>query len=112
LGDDELPTVYAGAELFLFPSIYEGFGLPVAEAMACGTAVVCSHSTALPEVAGSAAQFVDPYNIESIAAGMRRLLDDTPARRALADQGIAQSKKFSWDAAAEATWRVFECVSC
>lgn len=110
LGDDDLPALYTGAEAFLYLSFYEGFGLPVAEAMACGTAVVCSNVTSLPEVAGEAAELVDPFDIESIANGLSRLLDDRSHRHNLRAAGLVQSRKFSWEEAAASTWRVFESV--
>jgi glycosyltransferase involved in cell wall biosynthesis len=106
LDDGELPALYAGAELFLYPSVYEGFGLPVAEAMACGTPVVCSNVTALPEVAGSAAMLVDPLDVESIANGVQTLLGDRRRRGELQTAGLAQSRRFSWAEAAAATWNV------
>jgi glycosyltransferase involved in cell wall biosynthesis len=106
LGDDDLPALYGGAEIFLYPSVYEGFGLPVAEAMACGTPVVCSDVTSLPEVAGSAAEFVDPLDVASIAGGLDRLLGDSQRRGQLRAAGIAQSGRFCWDEAASATWKV------
>jgi glycosyltransferase involved in cell wall biosynthesis len=106
LDDGDLPALYAGAEVFLYPSVYEGFGLPVAEAMACGTPVVCSSLTALPEVAGEAAEFVDPFSIEAIADGLGNLLGDERRRDKLRLAGLAQARKFSWPEAAEATWRV------
>jgi glycosyltransferase involved in cell wall biosynthesis len=74
--DEDLPALYNGADLFCFPSLYEGFGLPVLEAMACGTPVVTSNTSSLPEVAGEAALLVDPYDVEAIAAAMRRVLED------------------------------------
>lgn len=111
LGDGDLPALYAGAEVFLYPSVYEGFGLPVAEAMACGTPVVCSNVTALPEVAGDAAEFVDPLDVESIADGLVRLLEDRQRREALRTAGLAQSRQFSWEDAAKATWHVLESAA-
>jgi alpha-1,3-rhamnosyl/mannosyltransferase len=79
--------------------------------MACGTPVVCSDVTALPEVAGDAAEFVHPLDIESIACGLARLLDDCQRRDALRAAGLTQSRRFSWDDAAGATWRVFETAA-
>ena len=85
--DDEcLPAVYGGAELFVYPSLYEGFGSPVVEAMACGVPVLTSNITSLPEVAGQAAAFVDPYSRESIADGITTLLNRSPAARRAAPQ--------------------------
>ncbi len=78
---DDLPALYAGAELFVFPSLYEGFGFPVLEAMACGTPVICSNVSSLPEVAGSAALQVDPRDTDALAAAMDRVLGDAALRQ-------------------------------
>ena len=106
VGDDLLPALYAGAEFFAFPSLYEGFGLPVLEAMASGTPVVCSNSTSLPEVAGDAAVLVDPLQIESIAAGLQQLADDSTLRAQLRERGLARAQNFRWETAAKQTWDV------
>ena len=108
LGDDALPAVYAAAELFVYPSLYEGFGLPIIEAMASGVPVLTSSVTALPEVAGDAAALVDPLDIEAIGAGIERLAADSEARQQLRAKGLAHVAKFSWDQTAAATWHVLE----
>ncbi len=100
--DDDLPALYAGATLFVYPSLYEGFGLPVAEAMACGTPVVSSNASSLPEVGGEAALYFDPYDIDAMADAMRRALTDESLREHLRARGIAQAQKFSWAKAARA----------
>src|SRR5262249_38222888 len=74
VADEDLPALYSGADLFAFPSIYEGFGLPVLEAMACGTPVITSNTSSLPEVAGDAALLVDAYDVDAIASAMRGVL--------------------------------------
>ncbi len=105
--EEDLPALYCGADLFVFPSLLEGFGLPVIEAMACGTPVVTSTSSSLPEVAGEAAILVDPYDPAAIAAAMRRVLDN----RALADdlraRGLARARQFSWEQTAHAMTVVY-----
>lgn len=104
----DLATLMAGSAAFLLPSLYEGFGLPVLEAMACGVPVVTSRGGALEEVAGAAALLVDPRDVEAIAAGIERALDDTTLREALIRLGLARAAQFSWDRAARETLRVYE----
>jgi glycosyltransferase involved in cell wall biosynthesis len=94
IAPEDLPLVYAGATALICPSLAEGFGLPVLEAMACGTPVVCARAGALPEVAGEAALYVDPADVQSIAAGLRQILEDEPLRRDLAARGLAQARLF------------------
>jgi len=98
--EENLPGLYRGALALLFPSLYEGFGLPVIEAMACGTPVLTSNTTSLPEVAGDAALLVDPLSIVQISAGIERLCTDMDLREVLIKRGIQQAKKFSWDTVA------------
>lgn len=105
---DDLPALYAAAGLFVFPSIYEGFGLPPLEAMACGCPVVASHAGSLPEVLGDAALTVDPEDVESISDGMERLLSDSGLRGDLARRGLERAKHFSWRATAQAVSRVYD----
>jgi glycosyltransferase involved in cell wall biosynthesis len=98
--DEELARLYRGARCVVYPSLYEGFGLPVAEAMACGAAVVTSRGGATEEVAGGAAVLVDPLDASSIAAGV----EDAIGRRGeLSDRGIARARAFSWDETARLT---------
>jgi len=99
--DEELPALYNLADLFVFPSLYEGFGLPVLEAMACGTPVVCSSTSSLPEVVGNAALLVDPLDVTGWAQAMRLALDDEELRRELVARGLAQARRFNWGRAAE-----------
>jgi glycosyltransferase involved in cell wall biosynthesis len=107
---NDLVTLYNLADLVAFPSLYEGFGLPVLEAMACGTPVVTSPKGSLPEVAGDAAQFVDPYDVESIAAGLWRVLRDPARREELCSRGLAQAARFSWDKATRQTRQIYTQV--
>jgi glycosyltransferase involved in cell wall biosynthesis len=100
---EDLPALYGGAEAFVFPSFWEGFGLPVLEAMGCGTPVVVSRVAALPEVAGDAAVWVDPASAESIANGILEVLTQ-PARRAqLVAKGLARAREFPWERTARST---------
>lgn len=105
---DALRELYAAAGVFAFPSVYEGFGLPVAEAMACGTPVLAADATALPETAGDAAVLVDPLSVSAIGEGLERLLDDAALREACRQAGLERARELSWDAAAErylGVWR-------
>lgn len=107
----DLPAVYSGAELFAYPSLYEGFGLPVLEAMACGTAVVCANATSLPEVAGSAAMLVDPHDANAIASALNALLNNAAERNELRAAGLRRATEFSWDRTAAETKAVLESVA-
>ena len=101
--DEQLPLWYAGADVVVVPSIYEGFGLPVVEAMACGAVVVTSNVSSLPEVAGGAALLIDPSSSGSIAEGIRRILDDSGLRIDLRKKGTLRAREFTWQRTAEAT---------
>jgi glycosyltransferase involved in cell wall biosynthesis len=108
--DETLVNFYNAADLFCFPSLYEGFGLPVLEAMACGTPVVTSNSTSLQEVAGDAALLVDPYDIEAIGTAMRRVLDDPELAAELRARGLKRAAEFTWERTARETVVVYEKV--
>jgi glycosyltransferase involved in cell wall biosynthesis len=101
-------ALYTGALALVLPSLYEGFGFPVLEAMHCGTAVLCSNTSSLPELAGDAALLVDPLDIDAIADGMRRLADDAALRQSLRAKGYVQALKFTWAAAAKTALAAFE----
>ena len=105
--DEDTPWLYSGAEAFVFPSLYEGFGLPPLEAMACGTPVVCSHAASLPEVVGPAAITVDPEDTAELAGALERVLTDDSLRCNLRERGIRQARRFSWRKTAEETLRVY-----
>jgi glycosyltransferase involved in cell wall biosynthesis len=107
----DLPPLVAGAEALVYPSLYEGFGLPVLEAMACGTPVLTSGVSALPETAGGAALLVDPASADAIAEGLASLLRDEGLRARLREAGRARARLFSWRRAAEATLAVFREVA-
>ena len=104
---EHLPILFAGARLFAFPSLYEGFGLPVLEAMASGVPVVTSTSSSLPEVAGDAAASCAPDDVETLTDLLQRGLEDEAWRRAAIERGIAQAAKFSWKRCAEETAAIY-----
>jgi glycosyltransferase involved in cell wall biosynthesis len=105
--DDLLPLLYSAAEAFVFPSLHEGFGLPVLEAMACGTPVLSSNLSALPEIAGDAALLVDPTRTEAIVDGMQQLLENSSLRAKLIESGYSRARQFSWEACAQNTLRAY-----
>lgn len=105
---DDLPCIYSGARLFIFPSFYEGFGLPVLEAMASGVPVVCSNSSSLPEVVGNAAAMCDPENVNEFTHLITIGLVDNEWRTNAIEVGLNQSKKFSWQKCAQETAKVYQ----
>ena len=107
----DLPALYTAADIFVFPSLYEGFGLPVIEAMACGTPVACADTSSLPEVAGDAAVLFDPMQVGAIGDALRRLLGDADLRGDLQRQGLAQAGKFSWKRTAQETLALYRALS-
>ena len=100
----KMPTYYSGAEALVYPTIYEGFGLPVLEAFACKTPVVTSNISSLPEVAGDAAEMVDPFDIKSITEGIKNALN---RKQGLINKGLKRSKEYSWQKTAEMTLKVY-----
>ncbi len=108
--DDDLRALFAACDAFVFPSLYEGFGLPPLEAMACGAPVVCSNAAALPEVVGDAALLVNPRDVGEIARAIERVITDRPLRDELCGRGFAQAAKFSWERAARETRAVYARV--
>ncbi len=110
VSDGQLPALYSGAMAIAFPSMYEGFGLPVLEAMACGTPAIVADNTALPETTGDAAVMVDPLSVDSIAEGVGRIAADDTLRDELARRSLARARQFTWDRAADATWALLERV--
>ena len=103
INDEDLPALYGGALLFVFPSLYEGFGLPVLEAMSCGVPVVTSNTSAMPEVAGDAALLVDPYDIKGMATAIAAIVHDASLRDNLRQKGLARAQQFSWEMTARQT---------
>lgn len=110
ISDEELAQVYNLATLFVYPSLYEGFGLPVLEAMACGTAVVSSGLSSLPEVGGDAPLYCDPYSITDIQEKIVSTLADSSKRDSMVEKGLAQAQKFSWQKSAQEHKRVFKLM--
>ena len=109
--DRDLPELYRGAALFAFPSLCEGFGLPVLEAMGCGTPVMASNASSIPEVAGDAALLVDPRSPDELADSMRRVLDDEDLRRTLREKGLRRAAGSSWETAARRTLDLYARVN-
>ncbi len=109
----DLPALYSAADLLVFPSLCEGFGLPPLEAMACGTPVVCSDAASLPEVVGDAAVMVNPYQVGSLADAMYRVLTDEQLREELRQRGLARARQFTWDSTARQIIAVYrEVLAC
>jgi glycosyltransferase involved in cell wall biosynthesis len=109
--DSDLPDLYRGAQMFVYPSLYEGFGLPILEAMACGIPVITSNCSSLPEVAGNAALLIDPTRPEELAAAMSALVGNGALHEELRWKGIARAKEFTWEAVARQTLAVYRTVS-
>jgi glycosyltransferase involved in cell wall biosynthesis len=107
IAEEDLPGLFAGADAFLYPTLYEGFGLPVIEAMACGVPVLTSSTSALQEIAGGYAYLVDPMDVQAIANGIVALATDPRRRAEFADLGKRRARDFSWDRAAEQTLRIY-----
>ena len=108
--DDDLPALYTAAEAFVYPSVYEGFGIPVLEAMGCGTPVLCSDASSLPEVAGDAGILLPSGDPAAWADAIGRLMEDTALRSELRERGFRQSSRFRWEETARRTWEVYSAV--
>jgi len=104
------PALYSSATVFVFASLYEGFGLPPLEAMACGTPVICANTSSLPEVVGDAAITVNPHDVEAWAEALRTVLTDPAHQLEMRERGIAQARKFSWRRAAQETLVVYRLL--
>jgi len=111
IADEDLPALYSGAKVFAFPSLYEGFGLPALEAMACGTPVVTSNLSALPEVVGDAAIQVDPYDVQALAEAIAEVLKSERLRNEMRAKGLVRVKSFSLEEEAHKTLSVYEEVA-
>ncbi|MGD8245012.1 MAG: glycosyltransferase family 1 protein, partial [Anaerolineae bacterium] len=112
VAEEDKAALLSGALAFLFPSLYEGFGLPVLEAQACGCPVITSTTSSLPEVAGDGAFLVDPENTSAIASAMERVITEPLLRDALIERGLANARRFSWDACAEAVLKAIDTHLC
>ncbi|MBN2241514.1 MAG: glycosyltransferase family 4 protein [Acidobacteria bacterium] len=110
LSHEALPDLYSAAEMFLFPSLWEGFGIPIIESMACGTPVVTSDNSCMPEIAGGAALHVNPYSVDDIVEAMRKIHSDTALRQRLTHAGIRRAAGFSWEKAAEQSLEVYKAA--
>lgn len=110
VNDADLPALYSAATLFVFPSLYEGFGLPVIEAMACGAPVACSDATGLRDVAGEAALLFDPHDTPSMAEALRAALENPSLLDQLSERSLAQAKRFTWPSTAQQTLDVYRQV--
>ncbi len=110
VAEDDLPALYSAADLFVYPSLCEGFGLPLLEAMACGTPVVTSNQSALPEVVDRAGLLVDPYDVEALAGTITALLADPDRRRHLAEIGLARAAAFTWDKTARQLLQLYQKI--
>jgi glycosyltransferase involved in cell wall biosynthesis len=108
--EDDLPYYYSCASLLAYPSLYEGFGLPPLEAMACGCPVVTSNISSLPEVVGDAASMIDPYSVDALAKAMAEILVNVRLRGEMVERGLTRAKRFSWERTAEETLKVYERV--
>jgi glycosyltransferase involved in cell wall biosynthesis len=109
--DEDLPALYSGAICFVYPSFFEGFGLPPLEAMQCGTPVIAGDRTSLPEVVGDAGILVDPHSVDAIAAALEKVLADPRLRAELRQRGLERAKCFSWDRTARQTLDIFERIA-
>jgi glycosyltransferase involved in cell wall biosynthesis len=109
--EEDKPLLYGAADLFVFPSLYEGFGLPPLEAMACGTPVICSNAASLPEIVGDGGLLVDPTDVGALVEAMRAVLSDEALRAGLRQRGLAQAARFSWRRTADETVAVYESLA-
>lgn len=108
--DEELPYLYGGADVFVYPSLFEGVGLPVLEAMKCGIPVVTSNTTSLKEIVGDAGQTVDPLDVKDISKAIFQLICDTKLKTALIEKGFARAELFSWEKTAKKTLEIYERI--
>lgn len=105
--EEDLPLLMKDAEIFCFPSLYEGFGIPPVEAMACGTPVLASNAAPMPEVLGEQALYVDPFSVDSIALGIKKLILDSDLREQMSDKGAEYAKRYDWKYSVECLNQVY-----
>lgn len=106
-----MKSAYTDARAVIYPSLYEGFGIPILEGMSCGTAVLTSNRASMPEVAGNAALIFDPYSIDEITASIERVFDNESVREDLIRKGLQRAGKFSWQESARETMEVYRSVA-
>ena len=111
VAEEDKPVLYSEASLFVFPSIYEGFGLPVLEAMCCGAPVIASEAASLPEISGGAALLFAPHDVQGLAQALTELLQDSPRREQLGAKGLERAQLFSWEKTVAQTVEVYEAVA-
>ena len=109
--EENLPSIYRGAVAVMLVSLYEGFGIPLIEGMACGVPVLASNVSALPEISGGAAYLVDPIDVDEIGCGIEKIVGDMKLREKLINRGNIRSLEFSWDDSASKIWKIFAGVS-
>ena len=110
VADADLPAFINGADVFVYPSFYEGFGLPILEAMQCGTSVITSHVSSMPEVGGKACLYIDPNDKTELSEQIYKVVSDVSLQKDLSEKGIEQSKNFSWEKCARETLKVYQKV--
>jgi glycosyltransferase involved in cell wall biosynthesis len=108
--DNDMPYLYNGAEVFVFPSVYEGFGLPVLEALACGVPTISSNASSLPEIGGEAVKYFNPNSIDDLQKKMQDVLDSSEVKRTLREKGIIQAQKFNWEDTARKTLTILKDI--
>jgi glycosyltransferase involved in cell wall biosynthesis len=106
--EQDLPALYSAAAAFVYPSLYEGFGIPILEAMSCGTPVITSNTSSMPEISGNAALFFDPTNVKQLITLLLEVIGNEKLREELSQKGIERAKQFSWEKTARATLKIYE----
>jgi glycosyltransferase involved in cell wall biosynthesis len=109
--DEDLPVLYNLSDIFIFPSLYEGFGLPLLEAMACGVPVISSRASCLPEIGGDGAVYFSPGNAQELADKVLEIINNISLRNSMIEKGLKRSERFSWETMAEKTLSIYEDLS-